>query len=58
MRSDRKEGALPLAAKPLTPGYFRKDESPAKAFIFAQISPPEAKADAARADLKQRTPSR
>ena len=49
------KGALPLAAKPLTPGYFRKDESQPQPFIFAQISPPEAQASTIRARLKQRT---
>jgi len=48
-------GALPLAAEPLTPGYFGKDESKDSPFIFAQISPPEAEADAGRTDLMQRT---
>ena len=53
MRAGRKAGALPLAAMPLTPGYFGQAESTPSPFILAKISPPEAQANAKRADLKQ-----
>ncbi len=55
MKADRKAGALPLAAKPLTPGYFHQNEVTKAAFILAQVSPPEAHASYERAVLIQRT---
>jgi len=48
-------GALPFAAKPLTPGYFNQNESRSDDFILVQISPPEAQADPSRAGLKEWT---
>ncbi len=55
MMANLEKGALPLAAKPLTPGYFSQYESLTRSFILAQISPPEAQASQKRTHLTQRT---